>query len=201
VSRSASTRTSRFALGRQRQLWTPLLSNHSSHTGHTPWTYSSSGGATQSRLLPVLAGERGLRAVVLIGIGLILLTHLHTDWADTARRLIDRAGLDPSGNETGKLISSLTTVGPRQAARDGVVALAYGALEAVEGVGLWRRRTWAEYLTILSTALLLIPEVQELAKRPTDLKIIGLVLNVVIVAYLIARLVRSRRRDRDTARG
>jgi len=41
VSRSASTRTSRFALGRQRQLWTPLLSNHSSHTGHTPWTYSS----------------------------------------------------------------------------------------------------------------------------------------------------------------
>jgi len=159
------------------------------------------GGATQSRLLPVLAGERGLRAVVLIGIGLILLTHLHTDWADTARRLIDRAGLDPSGNETGKLISSLTTVGPRQAARDGVVALAYGALEAVEAVGLWRRRTWAEYLTILSTALLLIPEVQELAKRPTDLKIIGLVLNVVIVAYLIARLVRSRRRDRDTARG
>jgi uncharacterized membrane protein (DUF2068 family) len=166
-----------------------------------PGSSDASGGATQSRLLPVLAGERGLRAVVLIGIGLILLTHLHTDWADTARRLIDRAGLDPSGNETGKLISSLTTVGPRQAARDGVVALAYGALEAVEGVGLWRRRTWAEYLTILSTALLLIPEVQELAKRPTDLKIIGLVLNVVIVAYLIARLVRSRRRDRDTARG
>ncbi len=158
------------------------------------------GSSTSSKLLPVLAVERGLRAVVLIGIGLILLTHVHTDWADTARRLIDRAGLDPSGNETGKLISGLSTVGPEQAVRDGVIALAYGALEAVEGIGLWRRRTWGEYLTILSTALLLIPEVQELAKRPTDLKIVGLVLNVVIVGYLIVRLVRGRRRARATTR-
>lgn len=96
----------------------------------------------------VLAVERGLRAVILIGIALILLTHVHTDWADAARRLVARAGLDPSGNETGKFISSLTTVGPRQAARDGVVGLAYGALEAVEAVRLWRRRVWAEYLIV-----------------------------------------------------
>lgn len=33
----------------------------------------------QSRLLPVLAVERVLRAVVLVGVGIILLTHTHTD--------------------------------------------------------------------------------------------------------------------------
>ena len=138
----------------------------------TPASSSSttSGGGGSSKLLPVLAAERALRAVILIGIGLILLTHLHTDWADTARHLITRAGLDPSSNETGKLITGLSSVGPEQAVRDGAIALAYGALEAVEGYGLLRRRTWGEYLTILSTALLLIPEVQELTKRPTDLK-------------------------------
>ena len=116
------------------------------------------GGAGSSKLLPVLAAERALRAVILVGIGLILLTHLHTDWADTARHLITRAGLDPSSTETGKLITGLTTVGPEQAVRDGA-ALAYGVLEWVEGYGLLRRRTWGEYLTNLSTALLLIPEV------------------------------------------
>jgi len=166
------------------------------HAGaSTPPSVGDGGGAPRGRVLLVLAVERGLRAVILIGIALILLTHVHTDWADAARRLVARAGLDPSGNETGKFISSLTTVGPRQAARDGVVGLAYGALEAVEAVGLWRRRVWAEYLTILSTALLLIPEVQELTKRATDLKILGLVLNVVVVAYLIVRLARSRHRN------
>ncbi len=141
----------------------------------------------------MLAVERSVRALVLVGVGLILLTHLHTDWSEAARRLIERAGLDPSGNETGKLVSGLSSVGPEKAVRDGVIAVAYGVMEAVEGIGLWRRRSWAEYLTIISTALLFIPEVQELVKRPTDLKVLGLVLNIVVVVYLIVRLVRGRR--------
>jgi uncharacterized membrane protein (DUF2068 family) len=66
-------------------------------------------------------------------------------------------------------------------------------LEAVEGYGLFRRRQWAEYLTVVSTAFLLFPEVQELLKHPTGLKMGGLGLNVVIVIYLIIRLVRHRR--------
>ncbi|MGH3575814.1 MAG: DUF2127 domain-containing protein, partial [Pseudonocardiaceae bacterium] len=39
----------------------------------------------------------------------------------------------------------------------------------------------------------LFPEVQELLKHPTGLKVGGLALNVVIVVYLIIRLVRRRR--------
>lgn len=147
----------------------------------------------KSRLLPVLAVERALRAVLLVGVGLILVTHTHTDWTDLARRFAEQVGLDPSRNETGRLISRLSGFGSRQVQRDGVIALGYGLLEAVEGYGLFRRREWGEYLTVVSTALLLIPEVQELHKHPTGLKIGGLVLNVVIVIYLVVRLVRRRR--------
>ncbi len=60
----------------------------------------------------------------------------------------------------------------------------------MEGYGLLRRRQWAEYLTVVSTALLLFPEIQELFKHPTGLKVGGLALNMVIVVYLIIRLVR-----------
>ena len=153
----------------------------------------SHGDQDQSRLLPVLAVERALRAVVLIGVGLILVTHTHTDWTDPARRFAEQLGLDPSRNETGRLISRLAGFGPRQAQRDGSIAIGYGVLEAVEGYGLLHRRQWAEYLTVVSTALLLFPEVQELLKHPTGLKMGGLALNVVIVAYLIIRLIRRRR--------
>jgi uncharacterized membrane protein (DUF2068 family) len=149
----------------------------------------------QSRLLPVLAVERMLRAVLLAGIGLILLTHTHTDWTDLARRFAEQVGLDPSRSETGRLISRLTGFGPRQAQRDGAIAIAYGALEAAEGYGLLRRRSWGEYLTVVSTAVLLIPEIQELLKHPTSLKVGGLALNVVIVIYLIIRLVQRRARQ------
>jgi uncharacterized membrane protein (DUF2068 family) len=150
------------------------------------------GGQDRSWLLPVLAVERVLRAVLLIGVGLILLTHAHADWVDLARGFIGRVGLDPSHNETGRLISHLAGLGPRRAQRDGVIAIGYGVLEAVEGYGLLRHRRWAEYLTVVATALLVIPEVQELLKHPTGLKIGALLLNIVIVVYLIIRLVRRR---------
>ncbi len=151
------------------------------------------GSKDRDRLLPLLAVERGLRAVVLIGVGLVLLTHAHTDWTDLGRRFAEQVGLDPSRNETGRLIARLAGFGPRQAQRDGMIAVGYGALEAVEGYGLLRRRRWGEYLTIVSTALLLIPEVQELLKHPTWLKAGGLVLNVLIVIYLISRVIRRRK--------
>ena len=151
------------------------------------------GNRDQSRLLPVLAVERTLRAALLIGAGVILLTHAHADWADLARRFIGRIGLDPSRNETGRLISRLAGFGPRQAYRDAAIAIGYGFLEAVEGYGLLHRREWAEYLTVVATTLLFIPEVQELLKNPTGLKVGGLLLNLVIVVYLIIRLIRRRR--------
>jgi uncharacterized membrane protein (DUF2068 family) len=154
---------------------------------------STSGERDQSRLLPVLAAERMFRAVLLVGVGVILLTHMHTDWADLARRFAERVGVDPSRNETGRLISSFAGFGPHQAQRYGAIAIGYGLLEAVEGYGLLRRRRWGEYLTVVSTAVLIVPEVQELLKSPTGLKVGGLLLNVVIVVYLVIRLVRRRR--------
>jgi uncharacterized membrane protein (DUF2068 family) len=149
-------------------------------------------GQDRSRLLPALAVERVIRAVLLIGVGLLLLTHTHADWADVARGFVGRVGLDPSRNETGRLISHLAGLGPRQAQRDGAIAIGYGMMEAVEGYGLLRRRQWAEYLTVVATALLFIPEVQELLKHPTGLKVAALLLNVVIVVYLVIRLIRRR---------
>ena len=153
--------------------------------------------AQGSRLLPVIAVERVLRALVLVAVGLILLTHAHADWADLARRFAEQVGLDPARNETGRLISRLGGFTARRAQRYGAIALGYGALEAVEGYGLLRRRPWGEYLTVVSTALLFIPEVQELFKHPTALKVGALVLNVAIVVYLVIRLIRRRTTDRS----
>jgi uncharacterized membrane protein (DUF2068 family) len=140
------------------------------------------------RLMPWIAGERLARAVLLIGAGAVLVTHLHHDWAASVRHVARAFGLDPAGGGVQRLADAAGALRPTKLAQYGVIGLAYGSLEAVEGYGLWRRRPWAERLTILATAILVVPEVWELSKRPSPLKAAGLAVNVAVVAYLVVRL-------------
>jgi uncharacterized membrane protein (DUF2068 family) len=65
-------------------------------------------------------------------------------------------------------------------------ALAYAVLEGIEAVGLWRERRWAEYLTVVATAAFIPLEIDELVQRVTWLRVGALVVNVAVVAYLVA---------------
>ncbi len=67
----------------------------------------------------------------------------------------------------------------------GVAIAAYAALEGVESVGLWLGKRWAEYLTFLATIVFVPYEVYELTKGVSWLKVVALVLNVAVVAYLL----------------
>lgn len=147
--------------------------------------------ARHERLLSWIAVERGVRAVVLIAVGLVLATHLHTNWSAEVSHFAERLGLDPKSNGIHQIIQSLRKVRSTEQTLFAIVALAYGALEGVEAYGLWRRRRWAEWLTIFATTLLLIPEVWELTKSTTVLKLGGMVLNLVVIAYLVWRVRRQ----------
>lgn len=150
---------------------------------------STASPARHDRLLPWIAAERAFRAVVLITVGLVLLSHPHTDWGSEISHLAQRMGLNPQQNWFRKLLEKIKTVNEQDVVF-GIVALAYGALEGVEAYGLWKRRRWGEWLTVLATSLLFIPEVWELTKSATLLKVGALVVNVLVVAYLLRRLRR-----------
>ena len=142
----------------------------------------------KDRLLPWIAAERAFRAVVLIAVGLVLLSRPHADWATEITHLAQRAGLNPNGNWPRKVIEKIRHVHASEDVVFGVIALAYGTLEGVEAYGLWRRRRWGEWLTVIATSLLLVPEIWELTKSLTLLKIGALIVNLVVVAYLLWRL-------------
>jgi uncharacterized membrane protein (DUF2068 family) len=65
------------------------------------------------------------------------------------------------------------------------VTLTYAAVFAVEGVGLWMQKRWAEWLTTVITASLIPLEVWEFIARPNLGKAAVVVANVAIVAYLV----------------
>jgi uncharacterized membrane protein (DUF2068 family) len=73
-----------------------------------------------------------------------------------------------------------------------IVTLAYAAVFATEGIGLWMQKPWAEWLTVIITASLIPLEVWELVHRPSFGIAAVLVANSAIVAYLAWHVVRSR---------
>jgi len=144
--------------------------------------------ARRDRLLPWIAAERALRATVLLAAGIVLVTHPHADWAGEVARLAERLGLDPKDNWIRRIIFDVRRIRAHQDLVFGVIALAYGALESVESYGLWTRRRWGEWLTVVATSLLLVPEIWELAKSASALKLGALLVNLAVVAYLLWRL-------------
>jgi len=142
----------------------------------------------RDRLLPWIAAERAVRAVVLLAVGAVLVTHPHANWGNDISHFARRLGLDPSGTGLRHLIEKVRKISSHQDLVFGVVALGYGALEGIEAYGLHRRRRWGEWLTVFATALLLIPEVWELTKSATFLKVSGLIVNLLVVGYLLWRL-------------
>jgi len=79
----------------------------------------------------------------------------------------------PNGQDGGGILGELQKAFAAQPSTlwiVGLVLAGYALLEAVEAVGLWRAKRWAEYLTFVATTLLLIPEIYELTGAITVTK-------------------------------
>ena len=90
----------------------------------------------------------------------------------------------------------------------GVAIAVYAAINGIEAVGLWGAKRWAEYLTLAEVAVLLPVEIHEVTERISVLKVLTLLINLAVIAYLlwVHRLLGIRgggpadqaEKDRDT---
>ena len=78
------------------------------------------------------------------------------------------------------------------------IAFAYAALRFTEAYGLWKCRTWAEWVAFVSGFLLLPLEVRELIRGLTLLRVALFVGNLVVIFFLLY-VIRSNRRERRAA--
>jgi uncharacterized membrane protein (DUF2068 family) len=135
-----------------------------------------------------------VRGLLLLAAGGYLVTHSGANFGSIANHLARAVELDPRRPFIRHILKRLGSLRRHEVRVFGAGALAYGVLELVEGVGLWLRQRWAEWLTVIATSLLIPLEVYELVRHPTVLKAIGVTVNVLIVLYLI-RVVRRRTRS------
>jgi len=144
-------------------------------------------------ILRLIALDRALHAVV-FGLLAAILFALELNLASLrgeAQRIIeDVTSQTGQGASQGFIVRELHRflhVGKGTVMVPAFTALAYCVVEAVEAVGLWRERRWAEYLTAIATAGFLPFEINELIKRVTVLRIGALVVNVAILVWLVWR--------------
>jgi uncharacterized membrane protein (DUF2068 family) len=149
------------------------------------------------RIIRLIAAERIVRSLLLLAAGIYLLSHRHADFGRLADHLARAVELDPRRPFVHHLIEHLHRLHASTIVLTGLAALGYGALELVEGAGLWLDQLWAEYLTVIATSLLIPLELYELVRKPSLLKAGGIAVNLAIVAYLAWNLRRRLRADRD----
>jgi uncharacterized membrane protein (DUF2068 family) len=142
---------------------------------------------------------RGLQMIALFKLGkaAALLLVCATAWRmiqhDPTQTVIHwalRFQVDPENSYLQALLARLLHVSEQQLAVSAVGAFVYAVIFAVEGVGLWYARAWAEYLTSITTASLLPLELYELITKASLTKWGLLFLNLGIVIYLVRRVSR-----------
>jgi uncharacterized membrane protein (DUF2068 family) len=73
------------------------------------------------------------------------------------------------------------------------VAFAYALLRFTEGYGLWRGRSWAEWVALISGTLLMPMEIHELLRGWTWIRGAVFLGNVAVVLYMLHVIITNRR--------
>jgi uncharacterized membrane protein (DUF2068 family) len=137
------------------------------------------------RIIAVFKLVKGL-LLVAVGVGAIKL--LHKDVSELAANWIAAIRVDPDNRLVHGLIAKLGLMNDHKLEELSVGSFFYAALLLTEGVGLWLKKRWAEYFTIIVTCSLIPLELYEIAKRVTFTRIAVLLVNMAIVWYLFAQL-------------
>jgi uncharacterized membrane protein (DUF2068 family) len=121
---------------------------------------------------------------------------MHADIATLFSRLIEALHLNADSRIIHALVLKVDALQPHSVLVAGLVSLGYAGMLLLEGIGLWLERSWAAYLTVISTSLLLPFELYEVIDRVSVLRVGVLVLNVIIVLYLFMQLKKHTLRSR-----
>ena len=152
----------------------------------------------QRRVLRAVAGFEFFKGIFVVLMGVCALALVHKDTWLIAESLLALLHISTDHRFAQSFLDfadSITDARLWAAAR---IAFAYAALRFTEAYGLWKQRTWAEWMASVSGTLLLPLEVRELFRGVTFFRCALLIGNIGIVLYMVY-VILANRRERRTA--
>ncbi|MBE9020342.1 DUF2127 domain-containing protein [Chroococcidiopsidales cyanobacterium LEGE 13417] len=83
------------------------------------------------------------------------------------------------------LIEKITNIKQQTLQFSGIATGAYAAVTAIEAIGLWYEKAWARILVLVLVGISIPPEIFELIKGITILKLVVFVVNIAVFWYLL----------------
>ncbi len=149
--------------------------------------------SSEAGLLRLVAAFKLVKAALLILAGIGILKLVHVDPVTQLNEWVAKLGLDPGSRLVNHAIEKVTNIPPHRIKELGIATFIYAGLFLTEGIGLWMLKLWAEWFTVIATGSLLPIEAYEIYRHPSAVKVLVLLLNAAIVAYLIYRIRRHPR--------
>ena len=149
---------------------------------------------TKVKRAPRTAYSRGLllvglfkysKAIFFTAVGAGALNLVHKNVGDVMIHIVDALRLDGENRLVRALIDQAQLVDPHKLREAGTLSFLYAAVCVVEGTGLVLEKGWAEYFTVILTAMGLPWESYELLERFSVYKVGLLVINLAVLLYLL----------------
>jgi uncharacterized membrane protein (DUF2068 family) len=145
-------------------------------------------------ILRVFAVERFLRAILFAGLAIgvwrysvsrLSVQETYERELPAVRMLLGQLGYDVNHSKLLGLIQHAFTLDPRTLTLLWIGAAGYAVIEVIEGTGLWLLKRWGEYFAMVATSIFLPYEIYDLYAKVTVLRVLALLVNLALVAYLV----------------
>jgi uncharacterized membrane protein (DUF2068 family) len=158
---------------------------------HTSSHYNHSAKNTHARGLHIVALFEGAKGLLVLVAGFGLLSYIHQDVHEAAMRLVKHFHLNPANHYPQIFLDLTERINDTKLWSMAIAALMYFLVRMVEAVGLWLRKTWAEWFAVLTGGMYIPLEIFEVARSVTWPRVTVLVINLGVVSYLLFVLIRD----------
>ena len=138
-------------------------------------------------LLPWIVAFKAFKAVALTALGVMLLAARRADAVSVLMRVALAIHLPLTSDAFARALRFAADLTVRKETALAIAAFGYGTLMGAEGAGLYLRKRWARWFTVIATSSLIPIEIYEILREPHVLRVLILAANAAAVVYLVRR--------------
>ena len=127
----------------------------------------------------------------MLGAGFGLLRLLHKNAHMIALEFVTHIHLNPVQKYPKIFIDLADNITDHRLWFFATLALIYSAFRFIEGYGLWKEKTWAEWLAVVSGTIYLPVEIYEIWVKISFVRIFALAANIVVVGVVAYVLIQK----------
>ena len=158
-------------------------------------THKHKPGKTHSQGLHIVALFEGAKGLLVLIAGFGLLSFIHKDIHEAAMRLVKHFNLNPASHYPQIFLDLTDHINDAKLWSMAIAAVAYSIVRMVEAVGLWLRKTWAEWFAVLTGGMYIPVEIFEVVRKVTWPRVTVLVINLGVVSYLVYVLINNGKKS------